>query len=245
MNSMIHIPAPAGRRLVWYLAMEEYFGERITDYPQGVFFTWVVEPTVIFGRHQIMSQEVNLDYCRANGVNTFRRKSGGGCVYADEGNLMLSYIVPSQHPEQVFQQYLDDVATLLQQLGFSAVKSTNNDILINDFKVSGNACYALKTGTIVHGTMLYDVDMNRLVQAITPGEQKLKKHGVESVRQRVKNLREQMQDMPIAPIQNIHELSAHFVQGLTNQTIALTEEDIRAIDAIEQTYLAPDFIAGK
>ena len=56
---------------------------------------WIVEPTVIIGRHQLLDTEVNTDYCRANGIDIVRRKSGGGCVYSDLRNVMMSYITAS------------------------------------------------------------------------------------------------------------------------------------------------------
>ena len=237
---MIHIPAPENKRLVWYLAMEEYIGQKIQDYPEGVFFTWVVDPTVIFGRHQVMAQEVNLDFCRKNNIQTYRRKSGGGCVYADRGNLMLSYVVTSTHAEQVFQQYLDDVSEILSKMGLPAVKSEHNDILVDEHKVSGNACYALKTGTIVHGTMLFDVDFSQLQEAITPSVEKMAKHGVQSVRQRVGNIRPLL-----TGIENINQLAAFLTNNLCSSTGQLTDDDIAAIDLIEQTYLDPNFINDK
>jgi lipoic acid synthetase/lipoate-protein ligase A len=114
-------------------------------------------------------------------------------VYADEGNLMISYIEPSafsrRFSESPFTRFLNSVAQILQAYGVPAVTTAHNDILVGDRKVSGWACYTAPTGTIVHGTMLYDVDLEAMRHAITPTEQKLQKHGVASVRQRVQNLR--------------------------------------------------------
>ena len=156
---MLHISVPTGRRLVWYLAMEEYLAKHVKE---ETFVTWVVSPTVIFGRHQVMAAEVNVDFCHANGIAMYRRKSGGGCVYADGGNLMMSLISPSTHSEQVFQSFLDRIAAVLCDMGYAASKSGHNDIMVDGYKVSGNACYALPTGTIVHGTMLVNVDFDAL-----------------------------------------------------------------------------------
>ena len=78
----------------------------------------------------------------------------------------------------------------LQQLGYQAVTTAHNDILVSDRKVAGTACYTTPTGTVVHASMLYDVDLDALEQAITPSETKLLKHAVSSVRQRVVNLRQ-------------------------------------------------------
>lgn len=247
---MLHIPSPDNKRLVWYLAMEEYMAQHVAG--QEIFFSWIVSPTVIFGRHQVMEDEVNIPFCREHGVQMYRRKSGGGCVYADRGNLMLSYITPDIHSEQVFQRYLDIISDALRQLGFPAVKSEHNDILIDGHKVSGNACYALPTGTIVHGTLLYNVDFSALQQAITPSKEKLAKHGVQSVRQRVGNLVDLQGMIPdfeqhtnAVAMQSIENIAKYFGDTLCNWSRALTPEEIAAIDVIEQTYLAPAFIAGK
>ena len=246
----LYIHLPKGKRLVWYLAAEEYFAKQLdtiikkTEHDmEGVLFTWIVEPTVIFGRHQVMENEVNTAFCREHDIAMYRRKSGGGCVYADRGNLMISYLAPSTHSELVFQDYLDKMSDCLGKLGYDAVKSTHNDIMIAEHKVSGNACFALPHSTIVHGTMLYDVDFNQLQQAITPSKEKLAKHGVESVRQRVINLKE-ITDAT-SNINSVEMLSDKITDFWCNETYMPTDNDLSAIDEIEAEYLAPDFIYGK
>lgn len=251
-NLFIHLPA--NKRLVWYLAVEEYFAKNIHSLLQrygsehenknqdiyGIFFTWIVPPTVIFGRHQVMQNEVNVAFCQTNGIAMYRRKSGGGCVYADEGNLMISYISSSPHSEQVFQEYLDNMSKCLRSMGYNAVKSTHNDIMVGEHKVSGNACFALPQATIVHGTLLYDVNFEMLQQAITPSQEKLAKHGVQSVRQRVKNLKNIANTLDW---QSTQALAQKIKEFWCNQTYIPTEKDIQEIDKIEQEYLAPDFIS--
>lgn len=233
---MLLINCPKNKRLVWYLAMEEYLAKHATE---DVFFTWVVDPTVIFGRHQVMEAEVNLDYCKAHHIAVYRRKSGGGCVYADRGNLMMSFIATNTHSEVVFQSFLDRVASVLNDMGYSAYKSGHNDIMVDDYKVSGNACYALPTATIVHGTMLVDVNFEALQMAITPSAEKLAKHGVKSVRQRVMNLHDKNAELTTERMQN------HLMSAFGTHTRDLTTDEITAIDEIEATYLDPLFIQGK
>lgn len=237
---MKEIIVPKDKRLVWYLALEEYLGRDVKE--EQIFF-WVVDPTVIFGRHQVMMNEVNVPYCQQHGVNMYRRKSGGGCVYSDRGNLMISYVSPSTHSEQVFQHYLDMLASTLADMGYAATKTEHNDVLVGDRKVSGNACYALPTGTIVHGTMLWDVDFNALQQAITPSQEKLAKHGVESVRQRVVNLR-QLSEGEGFP-RSIDELQSRLAATLCSERVPLPNDALTIVDEIEQTYLNPDFLNDK
>ena len=176
-----------GLALTEYLQKEQ---ELVKSVQEPTLFTWIVSPTVIYGRHQSAEVEVNEAYCREHDIAVVQRKSGGWCVYADEGNLMISFISPSTHSEQVFAQFLAMVAQALQAKGLPAVTTAHNDILVDGRKVSGCACFTAPTGTIVHGTLLYDVNLEAMLAAITPTTAKLAKHGVASVRQRVANLRE-------------------------------------------------------
>lgn len=171
--------------LEWYLEQEELVAR---DVKEPTMFFWRVDPTVIIGRHQVLENEVNVAYCEQHNIRIVRRKSGGGCVYADRGNLMLSYISPSTHSEEVFAEFLRMVSEALGKMGFAATTTSHNDILVGGQKVCGCACYALPTGTIVHSTMMLSVNLEHLERAITPSAAKLQKHGVASVRQRVVNL---------------------------------------------------------
>ena len=182
-----------GERVIEGLALEEYLAleaERVKTVRTPVLFTWVVEPTVIYGKHQIREQEVNDRYCEEHSIRVVQRQSGGGCVYADRGNLMISYVSPSTHSQDVFETFLRMVAGALDRMGYPAVTTAHNDVLVGDRKVAGTACYTTPTGTVVHASMLYEVDMEALERAITPSAEKLEKHAVASVRQRVRNLRE-------------------------------------------------------
>lgn len=176
-----------GLPLMDYLAME---ADMVKTIQEPTFFTWVVSPTVIYGRHQCAEAEVNKAYCHAHGIAVVQRQSGGGCVYADRGNLMISFVSPSTRSQEVFDQFLVLLSVALRQLGYEAVTTAHNDVLVGDRKVCGTACYTTPTGTVVHACMLYDVNLTDLEAAITPSEAKLAKHAVASVRQRVRNLRE-------------------------------------------------------
>ena len=176
-----------GLHLEQYLDLEY---EMVQHVSEPTLFTWIVPPTVIYGRHQVREQEVNEAFCASRGVRVVQRKSGGGCVYADKGNLMISFISPSTHNQEVFDLFLAMLASTLNELGYAAVTTAHNDVLVADRKVAGTACYTVPTGTVVHACMLYDVDLEALEKAITPSVEKLQKHAVQSVRQRVRNLRD-------------------------------------------------------
>ncbi len=231
------LPFEENRRLSFYLAMEEYVARQLNN-GDDLFFQWQVQPSVIFGRNQVIENEVNLDYCREHGIQFFRRKSGGGCVYADMSNVMMSYITRSNEVQTTFARYMEMVCQMLRELGLAATSTQNNDVLIGDRKVSGNAFYHIPGHSIVHGTMLFDTDMEHMLHAITPPQVKLDKHGVQSVRQRITLLKEHTE-------LSIGAFKAYAREHLCHQEIHLTNEDVKAIEVLEQEYLNPSFIYGK
>ncbi len=188
-TEMIHIVLDDGkeRSLVFYLAMEEYLARYTED---EAFFVWQVPPTVIIGRNQVMAAEVNLPYCRAHGIRVFRRKSGGGCVYSDRGNLMVSCVMSGKDVPFLFENYIRRLALCLRRAGLEAEVSGRNDILVSGKKVSGNAFFSIHGRNVMHGTLLFDCNPEQLENVLTPSGTKLRSKGVSSVRQRVGCLRQ-------------------------------------------------------
>ncbi len=232
----VNYPFDERKHLSFYLATEEFLAKK---YPaEEYFFMWQVNPTVIFGRNQLIENEVNLKYVKENNIEFYRRKSGGGCVFADPSNIMFSFITPVFNKDFVFDTYLNRVVEVLRKINLNAVFSGRNDILIDGLKVSGNAFYTVNNRSIVHGTMLYNTDLSVMVKAITPDNEKLISKGIDSVRKRVTNIKDHI-DI------SIEDFKAHVKKNLCDEEITLTEKDISDIRKIEKTYLAESFIYGK
>ena len=231
----VKLPNAKSRRLPFYLAMEEYVARELPA--QDYFFIWQVEPTVIFGRNQLVDSEIDVNFCRNHGIQFYRRKSGGGCVFADRSNLMLSYITPTTNVNFTFNRYMLMVEDALQRLGVDARTSGRNDILIAGKKVSGNAFYHLPGRSIVHGTMLYDTNLDYMLNATTPSRTKLRSKGVESVRQHITTLCNHIN-------LTIEQLKEHLRTVLCDSEILLSEADVAAIEQLEQEYYDDAFIYG-
>ena len=231
----LSLPDNATRILPFYLAMEEYAARIIGE--DDIFFQWQVEPTVIFGRNQLIANEVNVEYCRNHGIAFYRRRSGGGCVYADRDNIMFSYITRSDEVQTTFTRYTNAVAAMLRDLGLNAVASDRNDVLIDGRKVSGNAFYHIPGRSIVHGTMLFDTNMEHMLNAITPSREKLTSKGVESVRSHITTLSEHLS-------MDIEAFKHHVRKTLCDGEIQLTDDDVAEIERITQGYLEPSFLWG-
>ena len=230
----VALPFQEPRRLSFYLAMEEFVA-RHTDEPDA-FFMWQVEPSVIFGRNQVLENEVNVAYCREHGISLYRRKSGGGCVYADMDNLMLSFVTSEENVNFAFNRFVNMVLLVLRKLGIAATGTSHNDIMIGDRKVCGTACYPLEGRSIVHSTMLFDTNMDHMLHAITPSREKLEKKGIESVRQRITLLKD------YTTLDSVEALKALIRETLCEGERMLTASEVAGIEAIEATYLKEEFI---
>ena len=230
----VALPFQEPRRLSFYLAMEEFVA-RHTDEPDA-FFMWQVEPSVIFGRNQVLENEVNVAYCREHGISLYRRKSGGGCVYADMDNLMLSFVTSEENVNFAFNRFVNMVLLVLRKLGIAATGTSHNDIMIGDRKVCGTACYHLEGRSIVHSTMLFDTNMDHMLNAITPSREKLAKKGIESVRQRITLLKD------YTTLDSVEALKALIRETLCEGERMLAASEVAGIEAIEATYLKEEFI---
>ena len=229
----IALPFKEIRPLTFYLAMEEYVARHLDE--PDCFFMWQVKPTVIYGRNQVVENEVNIDYCREHDIQIVHRKSGGGCVYADMDNLMLSYITDGDNVGFTFNRFVQMILLVLRRLGIEATGTSHNDIMIGDRKVCGTAFYQLPGRSIVHSTMLYDTNMQHMLNAITPGPEKLEAKGIQSVRQRITLLKDHT------------SLSLEEVKTLVRETLCqeeqvLTATQVAEIEELEKTYLQDDFI---
>ena len=200
---------------------------------------WRVNPTVMLGRNQLIDNEVNTDYCKEHKIDIFRRKSGGGCIYADKGCIQFSYISRAVNANEAFAQYMHRMVELLRGLNINAQLSGRNDILIDDTKVSGCAFYQLSNRSVLHNSLLFDTQLDHLSNALTPAKEKLQSKGVASVRQRVTNVATYTQ----LDILNFMDYIRQEMCG--KEVIELTEEDIKGIAEIEKELSSDDFVYGK
>lgn len=232
----IQLPDRKQRRLPFYLALEEWVARALPA--DEYFFSWTVGPTVIIGRNQDIDSEVNLAYCRENGIDVCRRRSGGGCVFADPRNIMLSFVTARTGVQTVFAEYTGRVAAQLRKMGIDAVATGRNDITVGGRKISGNAFYHLPGRSIVHGTMLFDTDVTAMQNAITPSRAKLLSKKVQSVPARIVTAHS------LLPQVTLDEFHTRLTDGLTDSTYTLTQAQMDAVAEIEQTYYSPQWLYG-
>lgn len=218
------------------MAFDEYCLESLSiDEP--VFFLWQNRPAVIVGFNQEVNTEVNLDYLKENGIDLVRRVTGGGAVYHDLGNLNYTIVGRSEDLERDYPEYASIMAKALQSLGVPATLSGRNDILVEGRKVSGFAKRVCKNRLMVHGTLMYNVDVDVLTKVLNPSNTKLQSKGIASVRSRVANLCEYLPNIPDIQTfsKQLEEILSHHYQDTEYQ---LSEEDFANIQLLTDQKFA-------
>ena len=167
----------------WNMAHDEFLLEGLTE---TVFCLWQNRPSVIVGLNQNPYAEVDVQYLEAHHITLARRVTGGGAVYHDLGNLNYSIAGPIAQMEDKFSL----MACTLQQLGVPAALSGRNDILVDGRKCSGYAKRLSKNRMMIHGTLMWDVDLETLTRALAVPGSKLEAKGIASVRCRVANIKD-------------------------------------------------------
>ena len=171
------------------------------------FYHWP-RPAVALGYFQAVAQEINVDACERDGLEIFRRMTGGGAVYKDPaGELNYSLIIPENHPllpRDVMSSYRviqQGIIKGLENLGLQPELTGINDIVLDGKKISGNAQTRKQGVVFQHGTLLLDFDVEKMATYLQISKEKLSDKGLAEIRNRVGTLREYLPQTSIADME--------------------------------------------
>lgn len=214
------------------LAMEEYVLKNMPK-DDSYFLFYVNRPSIIIGKNQNTIEEVNQPYIDEHGIDVVRRISGGGAVYHDTGNLNFSFVTDDDgNSFHNFKKFTEPIVEGLQSLGVDADMSGRNDIQVGSAKISGNAMVKVKDRMFSHGTLMLNSELNEVQNALKVNPAKIKSKGIKSVRSRVANISEFL-DEPL-DIDRFKEIILKTIFGEATQVeeYILTDDDWKKIEQL-------------
>jgi lipoate-protein ligase A len=228
------------------LAIEEYALKHL-DINETYLLFYINEPSIIIGKNQNTIEEINTKYVEDQHIHVVRRLSGGGAVYHDKGNLNFSFITKDDgNSFHNFKKFTEPVVAALKKLGVNAELSGRNDLMAEGRKISGNAQFSTKGRMFSHGTLLFDSEIENVVSALKVKKDKIESKGIKSIRNRVANISEFLEQK--VTVEEFREMLLRYIfEGEENITeYKLTEKDWEIIHQIsKERYQSWDWNYGK
>ncbi len=223
------------------LALEKHLMD-IT--PPGVclLYLWQNKNTVVIGKNQNPWLECRTSLLEQEGGVLARRLSGGGAVFHDLGNLNFTFIMRKEDYD--LDRQISVIQTACALAGIRAEKSGRNDLLAEERKFSGNAFYQNRTHAYHHGTLMINVDKDKLGRYLSPPKAKLEAKGVTSVRSRVVNLQELNSSLTIAGMKVYMKEAFSQVYGLKATQLELSPDDMVEVEHLRAEYASWEYLFG-
>lgn len=196
------------------LAMEEYLYEHFIE-GTAILFLWQNANTIVIGQNQSAYSQCEISEVKKAGTHIARRRSGGGAVYHDLGNLNYTFI--SQNKPKVCADNFNIIVQMLKDVGLDAEFSGRNDILIDGKKVSGNAFLCDDKKMCHHGTLLVDSDQDMMYRLLRIDNEKWKDKGIKSAKGRTENLKHYLPNVSVDLLKDL--LKKEFCSFYSGATI--------------------------
>lgn len=210
------------------LATEEYI---LTERHDDVLFFYINAKSVIIGKNQNAYAEVNVPFCKQEGIDVIRRLSGGGAVYHDEGNINFCFITQKEE-KPLDGQWLSLIQASLETIGIHTSQGKRKELYLQNKKITGTALHITSKRQLFHGTLLYDVQLQNLITALTPANNVTGK-AVQSVRSNVTNILSQNPSSPTTP-EFLSKLISFFVRYYATQPMALSSSEKEQISQLQK-----------
>jgi lipoate-protein ligase A len=231
------------------LAAEEFLFSQRQD---EILFLYVNNPSVVIGCNQSIVSECDIDFCKEQAIPIFRRISGGGAVFHDEGNFNFCFIsTRKQGNSSLGIEFLKPVLQVLKDLKIEVTLGKRKDLwLPGEFKISGTASHINKTRELHHGTLLYDSSLEMLEKSLSSKTKDESVRAIPSVRSKVKNLRTWFEEQGQFTLSSTdffklitRKLAAYFFQ---EEVRALSEaESAKILQLAENKYMSDEWTFKK
>ncbi len=169
---------------------------------EGVILCSPATTYVCIGYFQDAEQEVDLEFCRENGIPLFRRELGGGATYLDGEQLFFQLIIHRDNPLvpagklAFYRKFLQAPIEAYRALDIPAEYREVNDIVANQRKVSG--CGAAEMGDyyVLVGNLIVDFNYEMMARVLKVPDEKFRDKIYKTIYEHLSTIRREIDPVP-------------------------------------------------
>ncbi len=214
------------------------------EIPNTIRFLSFSPECVLIGYHQDPHQEINLEFCEALGINTGRRKTGGGAIYFNKAQMGWEIVASAKDfnvksYEELSQYMCERVAEALSSFGLNAKYRPRNDIEIRGKKISGTGGVLQEGAFLYQGTILIEFDPDKMASLLKIPYEKLQGKNISSAQERVTSLKAELGYSP-----SFEDLSEAIIKsfGFEITQEGLTQKEIDMVDEVSSKLNTKEWV---
>jgi lipoate-protein ligase A len=231
-----------------YDAVATARGKRIVG--DTLIFCFPRSPLVSVGYHQQIEKELDIEFCKDNGIPFVRRILGGGAVYLDRGQLFYQLIIGPENPlspknvTEAFRFFLQAPVWAYQSLGIDAHYRPVNDIQVHGRKISGNGAATTAEGVFVlTGNIILSFDYEKMVKVLKVPSEKFRDKVYKTLTEYLSTAsRELGREVPLDEAKKVLKCGFEKLFGEELRAGTLTPEERKLMDELRVSYLSEEWL---
>jgi len=218
-----------------------------SDAPDTILLVSTIDPYVCIGFHQDLEEEVDLDYCRAQGLPVYRREVGGGAVYLDRNQIFTQWVFHRDHlPASVqhrFEFHIRPLVDTYRDLGIEAYHRPLNDIHVGGKKIGGTGAASIGDAEVVVGSLMFDFDSQVMARVLKVPSEKMRDKVSQTLREYMTTITRETGRAPDRErVKAIYLDKTRAALGAEIVPGALTEREDALLREWDERFLAPQWL---
>ncbi len=220
------------------------------DDPDTLILVSPSAPYVCIGFHQDLDREVDLAYCRAQGLPVYRREVGGGAVYLDSGQLFTQWVFHRDHLppslEERFDLHIRSLVETYRELGIPAYHRPINDIHVAGRKIGGTGAASMGEAEVVVGSLMFDFDFDVMARVLKVPSEKMRDKVRQGLQDYMTTMAREMGQMPDrGVVKTIYLEKCRAALGVEITPGVLTEREEAIAREWDRRLLSPEWLHQK
>lgn len=218
-----------------------------SDAPDTILLVSPIDPYVCVGFHQDLEREVDLGYCRDQGLPVYRREVGGGAVYLDRNQLFTQWVFHRDHLpaslERRFELHIQPLVETYRALGIEAHHRPLNDIHVGGKKIGGTGAAGIGDAEVVVGSLMFDFDSRVMARVLKVPSEKMRDKVYQSLREYMTTMTHEMGRVPDPDrVKAVYLEKACGALGAEIVPGALTDREGSLVREWDERFLAQEWL---